>query len=102
TAESESDYGGVRQRWILIDSQARRKSDIKKLDKKLEQIQQKCHQDLQILAGQDFACAADAIAAAEKLSTQMKWHQLANIQTVEKPHYAKRGKPQPDALETVK
>jgi len=86
TAESESDYGGVRQRWILIDSQARRKSDIKKLDKKLEQIQQKCHQDLHTLAGQDFACAADAIAAAEKLSTQMKWHQLANIQTVEKPH----------------
>ena len=56
-----SDYGGVRQRWILVDSQARRKSDIKKLDKKLEQIQQNCQQDLQILAGQDFACAADAV-----------------------------------------
>ncbi|MFN5964147.1 MAG: IS1634 family transposase, partial [Pseudanabaena sp.] len=100
TAETVSEYGGVSQRWILVDSQARRKSDIKKLDKKLEQVQQKCHQDLHTLAGQDFACAADAIAAAEKLSTKMKWHQLANIQTVEKPHYAKRGKPQPDALPT--
>ncbi|HBC41457.1 MAG TPA: hypothetical protein DCZ88_06055 [Pseudanabaena sp.] len=36
-------------------------------------------------AGQDFACAADAIAAAEKLSTQMNWHKLDHIQTVEKP-----------------
>jgi transposase len=98
TNESVSEYGGVRQRWILVDSQARRKSDIKKLDKKLEQIQQRYHQDLQTLAGQDFACAAAAIAAAEKLSTKMKWHKLDHIQTVEKPHYAKRGKPQPDAI----
>jgi hypothetical protein len=47
-----------------------------------------------------FACVADAIAAAEKLSTKMKWHQLDHIQTVEKPHYAKRCKPQPDAIPT--
>jgi hypothetical protein len=51
-------------------------------------------------AGQDFACAADVIDAAEKLSTKMKWHQLDHIQTVEKPHYAKRCKPQPDAIPT--
>jgi transposase len=100
TAESVSEYGWVRQRWILVDSQARRKSDIKKLDKKLEQTQQKCHQDLQTLAGQDFACVDDAIAAADKLSTKMKWPQLDNMQTVEKPHYAKRGKPQPEAIPT--
>ena len=52
------------------------------------------------MARQDFACAADAIAAAEKLSTKMKWHQLDHIHTVEKTHYAKRGKPQPDAIPT--
>jgi transposase len=98
TAETVSEYGGISQRWILVDSQARRNSDIKKLDKKLEQIQQKCHQDLHTLAGQDFACAADTSAAAEKLSAQMKWHKLDHIQTVEKPHYAKRGKPQPDDI----
>jgi transposase len=99
-AESVSEYGGVSQRWILVGSEARRKSDIKKLDKKLEQIQQKCHQELQVLAGQDFACVADAIAEARKLSTKMKWHQLSNIQTLEKPHYQKRGKPKPDAIPT--
>lgn len=76
TVESVSEYGGIRQRWILVDSQARRKSDIKKLDKKHEQVQQNCHQDLQVLARQDFACIADAIAVAEKLLTKMKWHQL--------------------------
>jgi transposase len=100
TAESKSEYGGVRQRWILVESQERLKSDIKKLDKKIKQIQQNCHQELQALAIQDFACVADAIAAAEKLSTKMKWHHLSNIQTIEKPHYAKRGKPSPDAIPT--
>ena len=30
----------------------------------------------------------------------MKWYELSNIQTVEKPHYAKRGKPKPDAIPT--
>ena len=98
TTESVSEYGGVSQRWILVESQERRKSDSKKLDKKIEKIQQNCHQELQVLAGQDFACAADAIAAAEKLSAKMKVPQLAHIQTLEKPHYAKRGKPKPDAI----
>ncbi len=47
-----------------------------------------------------FACVADAIAAAEKLSTKMKWHQLDHIQAIEKPLYAKRGKPKPNAIPT--
>ncbi len=98
TAESKSEYGGVSQRWILIESQERLKSDIKKLDKKIQKIQQNSVQELKTLALQDFACVADAIAAAEKLSTKIKWHELSDIQTIEKPHYAKRGKPQPDAI----
>ena len=100
TAESMSEYGGISQRWILVESQARLKSDSKKLDKKIQKIQQNCVQELQVLAGQDFACVADASAEAEKLSAKMKWHQLDNIQTIEKPHYAKRGKPKPDAIPT--
>jgi len=35
TAESKSEYGGTSQRWILVESQERLKSDIKKLDKKI-------------------------------------------------------------------
>jgi transposase len=98
TRESVSEYGGVSQRWILVESAERRKSDIKKLGKRIEQIQQNCVQELQALSAQDFACVADAMSAATKLSTKLKWHQLNHIQTVEKPHYQKRGKPKPDAV----
>ena len=47
---------------------------------------------------QEFACTADAISAAENLSKTMKWHQLSDIETVEKPHYDKAGKPKKDAV----
>lgn len=100
TTEVVSKYGGVNQRWILVESLERRKSDNKQLDKKILQIQQTCMQELGTLSAQDFACTADAIAAAAKLSSKLKWHQLHDIQTVEKPHYQKSGKPKAGAIPT--
>ncbi len=93
-----SEYAGISQRWLLVESAERRKSDTEKLDKKILQLQNKCWSDLQGLSNQDFACEADAIAAAEKLSASMTWHQLDNIQAVEKRHYQKAGKPGKDEL----
>jgi transposase len=100
TTEVVSEYGGVSQRWILVESAERRKSDLKQLDKKILQVQQTCMQELHTLVAQDFACPADALAAAAKLSSKLKWHQLDHIQTVEKPHYQKPGKPKADAIPT--
>ena len=57
-------------------------------------------QELQSLSTQEFACATDAINAAQDLSKTMKWHQLSDIETVEKPHYDKAGKPKKDAVPT--
>ena len=106
--ESRSEYAGVEQRWLLIESEQRawrvtrpaRNSDLKQLVKKIEQYQHKYLQELQVLSAQEFACAADAIDAAQKLSKTMKWHQLSNIKTGEKPHYDKAGKPKKDAVPT--
>jgi transposase len=92
-AESSCDYGGVPQRWFLIESEQRRKSDLKQLDKKIEQSKHFAQQDLQRLSAQEFACTTDAINAAQTLSKKMTWHQLHDLQTVEKRHYDKAGKP---------
>ncbi|ELS44670.1 transposase [Microcystis aeruginosa FACHB-905 = DIANCHI905] len=32
--ETSSNYGGIEQRWLLVESQARQESDLKKLEKK--------------------------------------------------------------------
>ncbi|MCC0178539.1 IS1634 family transposase [Waterburya agarophytonicola K14] len=102
--ESSSEYGGVSQRWLLIESKQRRKSDLTRLAKKIEQHQQKSQQALKKLSAQEFACPkgyrsayiADAISAAQKLSKKLNWHELSDIQTVEKRHYGKAGKPSKD------
>ena len=98
--ESLSDYGGIKQRWILVESQARRNSDLKQLAKKIEQYQQKYLQEFQTLSNQEFACAADAMSAAHNLAKTLKWHQFSNLETVEKSHYDKAGKPKKDAIPT--
>lgn len=45
-AESSSEYGGVLQRWVLVESEQRRKSDLKRLGNKIEQYQQKSSQEM--------------------------------------------------------
>jgi transposase len=96
--ESSSEYAGVEQRWFLIESEQRRKSDLKQLTKRIERHRQKSQQELNQLCAIEFACIADATAAAAKLSQQMTWHQLVEIEVVEKKHYDKPGKPKPDAI----
>ena len=91
--ESRSEYGGVEQRWFLIESEQRRKSDLKQLTKKSERHRQKSQQDLNQLSAIEFACLADATAAAQKWSHQMDWHHLTDIEIIEKSHYDKPGKP---------
>lgn len=94
--ESSSEYGGISQRWLLIESKQRRKSDLTRLAKKIEQYQEKSQQALKKLSAQEFACIADAISAAQKLSKKLTWHELSDIQTIEKRHYGKAGKPSKD------
>jgi transposase len=96
--ESRSEYAGVEQRWFLIESEQRRKSDLKQLTKRVERHRQKSQQKLNQLCAIEFACIADATAAVAKLSQQMTWHQLAEIEIVEKKHYDKPGKPKPAEL----
>lgn len=91
--ESLSEYGNVPQRWFLIESDERRQSDLKKLAKKIEGIQKKSLSALKKLSAHEFACCADATDAANQLSMKLTWHQLSELQILEKRHYEKAGKP---------
>ena len=65
--ESRSEYAGIEQRWILVESEQRRDSDLQQLSKKIEQYQTKYLQELQTLFTQEFAYATDAINAARRM-----------------------------------
>jgi transposase len=72
-----SNYGGVSQRWLIIESQKRRDSDLRQLEKRLTKQLKLAKSELTSLMQQDFACAADAQKAAEQLSHS--WRELILI-----------------------
>ena len=88
-----TDYGGVPQRWFVVESQARKQADLQKLEQRLEQTTTQKQRELNQLCAQEFACAADAEAALQRFQRRLEWHQLTAISVVAQPHYDRPGKP---------
>ena len=86
-------YGGIRQRWLVVESQARLKSDLKELDKPVHKQLEESQKKRQELEKKDFACAADAFKEAERLNRQLRYHQLHQIEVKPIPYYNKAGRP---------
>jgi len=81
--ELEQNYGTIEQRWLLVESQERRKSDLKKLEKKIQKDYKEAIEKLKELKARDFACKPDAIKAANKLLKKSKYHRLTEIEAIE-------------------
>lgn len=99
-ATFESDYAEIPQRWFLVESDKRRLRDQQKLDQKIAKYFSQAQKALQKLSSIEFACETDALKAAQRLSSQLTWHQLVECQTQEKFHYTKVGKPSKDDIPT--
>ena len=78
-ASKTENYAGIEQRWLIVQSQERRESDLRKLTQKVIKAESKAVQDLKKLSQEEFACEADAIKALSKLSKQFKYHQINEI-----------------------
>jgi transposase len=77
--ETSSNYGGIEQRWLLVESQARKESDLKKLDKKIEQEKKTTLEKIRQLSGREFEHRVVALESAKGLSDSLKYHQLTGI-----------------------
>ena len=87
-SEHKSNYGGVVQRWLVVESSFRGESDRRKLEKNLKKAEVEGQKKLRELSNVEFACSADASSAAHRLSQQLKYHNLTQItalQTTAKP-----------------
>jgi len=82
-SQHQSQYGGIQQRWLVVESQERQESDLKRLEKNLDKAQIEATKQLRELSRQSFACVADALKAANKLSKKLKYHQLVALDTQE-------------------
>lgn len=92
------DDGGVQQRWFVVESQERKQSDLKKLDKTLSSQTRRQKTQIQKVCTQEFACEADALAALKKFEQKLVWHELENVSVKQQLHYEKPGKPKQDTV----
>lgn len=92
-----SEYGGVKQRWLMFFSEAAYQRENKTLErniKKEEAVQGKVWWHL---SNQLFTCATDAMVQAESLKKGLKFHDVV-IQVIEIKKHKGKGRPKTDAL----
>ena len=82
-AERTSNYGGIEQRWLVVESQARRQANRRRLEQKLDKAELEANQKLQKLCSQKFDAPQEAIQAAEQFNQKLKYHNLTGIQAIE-------------------
>ncbi|NET53041.1 MAG: IS1634 family transposase [Merismopedia sp. SIO2A8] len=78
-------YGNV-PRWVVIESEARLQSDLKRWGQTLEASERSAQSAWKTLSSVSFACEADAIEAAQRLSQQWSWHRLEHLSVEQHPH----------------
>jgi transposase len=76
-------YAGIEQRWLVVQSKARRESDLYKLSQKITKSLDKSKSELKKLSQEKFACEADAIKALTKLSKHFKYYQISESKITE-------------------
>ena len=67
----------MRERSLVIESEPRKESDLKQLEKRLTKKYTQAQSQLRKLSQQEFACAEDPFNPAKLLETQLPFHQLA-------------------------
>ncbi|MBY5308429.1 IS1634 family transposase, partial (plasmid) [Aphanizomenon flos-aquae CCAP 1446/1C] len=92
-AAKESEYAGIKQRWIIVESEIRKKSSIQQVEKQVKKQEAKAKAALSKLSRQEFACQPDAKIVIEKLSKSWKYHQIKEIEYIEKLEYKTAGRP---------
>ncbi len=86
-------YGAVKQRWLVLHSQAAQQRAHKTVHKQLLRLTTREAKAFERLTRQHFACRAEAAAALAAFEAQLELSQLSDTTLVEVSHYATRGRP---------
>lgn len=91
----DSQYGGVTQRWVLINSQQAFDREIKTLERNITKENEKATKVLWHLSNEIFSCETDARKAIKKVE-KFKYHQASfEVKAIMK--HSKPGRPQKDS-----
>jgi transposase len=81
--EVESNYGGIPQRWLVVESEKRKESDLEKLNKKIHQEKEKAQQKLTQLIKTKFESSSGATEIVNQYKKKLKYHRLTNLKVTE-------------------
>jgi transposase len=79
--ESNVTYGGIEQRWMMVESEERKKSDLKKIGNNLEKETKKADKEIKKLVQLEFEQLSLALKKVDEIQSQLKYHQLVEIET---------------------
>ena len=88
----KSNYGGVEQRWLIVESTERKESDLRKLEKRISKSKISASFKLQKLLTSKFHSHSCAIQAVNSLNKKLKYHQIDRISYLEKESNNKKDK----------
>ena len=82
--QSKVSYGGIEQRWLLVESAERKKADFKKIIQKIPEEFLKVSKQLVKLAKDEFTQPSLAEIKIPELATQLKYHQISDLKITSK------------------
>ncbi len=99
--ETQSAYGGIIQRWLLVESEARQVRECSKVERKLARAEEAAQKAVRTLQRKRFACTEDAEAAVAEMVAGLPYHRLGKVGYLEEKRYSRRGRPGKDTPLTV-
>jgi transposase len=88
----KSNYGGVEQRWLVVESSERKKSDLRQLERRISKSKISGLDKLKKLLNSKFDSYQEAVQYVDSLNKQLKYHQIDSIEYLEKPSTNKKDK----------
>jgi transposase len=85
-------YGGVKQRWVVVFSQAAWEREQKSLAKRLREAGEQARKQWQDLSRQEWPSPEEAQQAVVQAEKKWRYHRAEYV-LQEVPHYEKRGRP---------
>ena len=76
-------YGGIEQRWLIVESSERKKSDLRQLEKRISSSKINTSNQLKKLLKSKFKSQQEAISAVDNLNKKLKYHQINNVEYLE-------------------
>ncbi len=81
--ERESNYGGIKQRWLVVKSEARTQSDLVSGEKKIAKEYESTQKKLTKLFKKKYSSYTEAELSLKQIKSSLKYHLISDLEIIE-------------------